>query len=123
MAHADGPAPFLSVVIPVYNEVESLPILWEELKPVLAGLGMSAEVLFVDDGSSDGSDKVILRIADEDSRVRGVPLGERRGGSTAYYAGFTAAPGDALVTLDPDLQMDPRHIPAMLDALKTADAA
>src|SRR5438876_5669304 len=113
----------VSLVIPVHNEVASLPILGEELKPVLGDLGGDVEVIFVDDGSTDGSDKAIQRFADEDARARGVHLPARAGVSTAYHMGFRAARGDIVVTLDADLQIDPRDIPAMLRALDTADAA
>jgi dolichol-phosphate mannosyltransferase len=123
MARAEGAAPAVSLVIPVHNEAESLPILWEELTPVLAGLDVSVEVIFVDDGSSDGSDTVLRRLAEADARVRSVHLRARRGVSTAYHAGFEAARGETIVTLDADLQIDPRDIPAMLAALKAADAA
>ena len=122
MAPADA-RPVVSVVIPVHDEAESLPILWKELKAALAGLSVAVEVLFVDDGSSDGSDKLIQSFGDEDARVRGVHLGKRHGVSTAYHAGFVAARGDVIVTLDADLQIDPRDIPRLLDALATADAA
>ena len=123
MARAEGVAPAVSLVIPVHNEAESLPILWEELKPILAGLATTVEVVFVDDGSSDGSDTVLRRLADADARVRSVHLRGRRGVSTAYHAGFEVARGETIVTLDADLQIDPRDIPAMLAALKAADAA
>jgi glycosyltransferase involved in cell wall biosynthesis len=113
----------VSFVIPAHNEVASLPLLWDELKPVLGGLPLDVEVLFVDDGSTDGSDTVIQRIADEDKRVRGIRLPARAGVTTAYFTGFHAARGDVVVTLDADLQIDPRDIPAMLKALDTADAA
>ena len=119
MAPADAVAPAVSVVIPVHDEVDSLPILWAELEPVLTGLGTTVEVVFVDDGSNDGSDTVIRRIANEDARVRGVHLRGRRGVSTAYHAGFEATRGAVVVTLDADLQIDPRDIPAMLAALRT----
>lgn len=122
MAPADV-RPAVSIVIPVHDEVESLPVLWQELKDVLAGLAVIVEVLFVDDGSSDGSDKLIQSFADEDARVRGVHLGAHHGVSTAYHAGFMASRGDVIVTLDADLQIDPRDIPRLLDALATADAA
>src|SRR5712691_8612983 len=92
----------VSFVIPVHNEAASLPILWEELKPVLGSLGVEIEVIFVDDGSTDGSDKVIRRFADEDRRARGVHLPARAGVSTAYQMGFRAARGDVVVTLDAD---------------------
>jgi glycosyltransferase involved in cell wall biosynthesis len=122
MARADG-VPDVSVVIPVHDEVESLPVLWGELRAVLDSLEGTAEVLFVNDGSHDGSDKLIRHFGDEDVRVRGVHLARRCGVSSAYKAGFDAARGDVVVTLDADLQIDPRDIPAMLAALRSADAA
>lgn len=113
----------VSIVIPVHDEAESLPILWDELKAALAGLAVDVEVIFVDDGSVDGSDTLIRRFADEDPRARGLRLPVWSGVSSAYHAGFRAARGDVVVTLDADLQIDPRDIPAMLRALDTADAA
>ena len=120
---AERTAPALSVVIPVHDEVESLPILWDELRQVLATMSVTAEVLFVDDGSTDGSTAMIRKFAADDARARGVFFRTRHGVSAAYDAGFNAARGDVVVTLDADLQIDPRDIPRILAALDGADAA
>ena len=120
MAAAD---PKISIVIPVHNEVENIPILWKELREVLTGLARGSEVIFVDDGSTDGSDKVIRTIVEANLRVRCVHLVQRSGLSAAFHAGYQAVRGDVVVTLDADLQSDPRDIPRLLAALGEADAA
>ena len=121
-----GPEPRvreLSVVIPVHDEVENVPVLWLELQDVLATLGHRAEVVFVDDGSTDGTDEAIASILKEDPRVRTVRFAERCGLTAAFHAGYAAAQGEVIVTLDGDLQNDPRDIPRLLAALDRADAA
>ena len=123
MAHAEASRPYLSVVIPVYNEVESLPVLWQELIAVLDGLGRTAEIVFVDDGSIDGSDKVIRGLVEHRRGAHSVHLPRRRGLSAAFHAGYRASRGEVIVTLDGDLQSDPRDIPTLLAALGADDAA
>jgi glycosyltransferase involved in cell wall biosynthesis len=113
----------LSVVLPVYNEVESLAILWGELAHVLDAIDRSAEVIFVDDGSTDGSSAVLDRIRDGDARVRVVRLAANAGLSAAFAAGLGRARGRIVVTMDSDLQSDPSDIPALLASLEGADAA
>ena len=115
--------PELSVVLPVYNEVESLAVLWAELMAVLDGLGRSAEVIFVDDGSTDGSAAALRRLRDGDARVRLIRLSENCGLSAAFAAGLRHARGRIVVTMDADLQSDPADIPALLAGLEGADAA
>lgn len=115
--------PELSVVLPVYNEIDSLAVLWAELAAVLDALGQSAEVIFVDDGSTDGSPDALRRIRDGDSRVRLVRLAANRGLSAAFAAGLAHARGRIIVTMDADLQSDPADIPALLAGLAGADAA
>ena len=112
----------VSVVIPVYNEVESLPRLWEELRPVLDGLGMTAEVIFVDDGSTDGSAEAVRAFRERDRRVRLVRLKANAGETAATDAGFRAARGRWIVTMDADLQNDPADIPRLLAPLDRWDA-
>ena len=112
----------LSVVLPVYNEVENLPILWAELAEVLPGLADPVEVLFVDDGSTDGSGDVIRRLAEADPRVRPLRLEWNAGLSAAFYAGCQAARGRIVATMDSDLQSDPRDLPALIAQLDAADA-
>jgi glycosyltransferase involved in cell wall biosynthesis len=112
----------LSVVIPVYNEEENLPPLWEELRSVLEPLGLSFEVVFVDDGSRDRSAEIIRGFRERDPRVRLVRLKANAGETAATDAGFKAAGGRFVVTMDADLQNDPHDIPAMLAHLEQWDA-
>ena len=112
----------LSVVIPVYNEEENLPPLWEELRGVLDALGLSFEVVFVDDGSRDRSAEIIRGFRERDPRVRLVRLKANAGETAATDAGFKAAGGRWVVTMDADLQNDPHDIPAMLGHLEQWDA-
>jgi dolichol-phosphate mannosyltransferase len=112
----------LSVILPVHNEVENLPILWAELVDVLPGLSEPVEVLFVDDGSTDGSGDVIRRLAEGDPRIRPLRLEWNAGLSAAFYAGFQAARGRIVATMDSDLQSDPRDLPALIARLDGADA-
>jgi glycosyltransferase involved in cell wall biosynthesis len=112
----------LSVVIPVYNEEENLPPLWSELRGVLDGLGLAYEVVFVDDGSQDRSAETIRGFRDRDPRVRLVRLKANAGETAANDAGFKAARGRWIVTMDADLQNDPHDIPVLLAHLETWDA-
>jgi dolichol-phosphate mannosyltransferase len=112
----------LSVVIPVYNEEENLPPLWEELRSVLDPLGLSFEVVFVDDGSRDRSAEIIRGFRERDPRVRLVRLKANAGETAATDAGFKAAGGRFVVSMDADLQNDPHDIPAMLGHLEQWDA-
>ena len=113
----------LSVVIPVYNEEENLPPLWEELRGVLAGLGLEVEVIFVDDGSRDGSAEIVRGLRAADPRVRLVRLKSNAGETAATDAGFKAARGRWVVVMDADLQHDPADIPKLLGHLDRWDAA
>ncbi len=104
----------LSAVIPVFNEVDSLTALHGELSQVAAAEKIDLEIIFVDDGSCDGSWEVINRLAQEDSRVHGIRFRRNFGKAAALSAGFRAARGERIVTLDADLQDDPREIPRFL---------
>jgi glycosyltransferase involved in cell wall biosynthesis len=112
----------LSIVIPVYNEEENLPPLWAELRDVLESLRLSFEVVFVDDGSRDRSAELIRGFRECDSRVRLVRLKSNAGETAATDAGFKAARGRWVVTMDADLQNDPHDIPSMLAHLEQWDA-
>lgn len=115
--------PDLSIVLPVFNEAESLPILWEELVPVIKALALTVEVVFVDDGSTDGSAEAVRVIRATDPRVRLIRLARNSGLSAAFAAGLRAARGRLVVTMDSDLQSDPAEIPALLAHLDRWDAA
>ena len=115
-------SPELSIVIPVYNEEESLKPLWSELREVLDALGLTAEVVFVDDGSRDKSAELIRGFIRADSRARLVRLNANSGETAANDAGFKSARGRMVVTMDADLQNDPHDIPMLLGHLKEHDA-
>ena len=104
----------LSVVIPVFNEAESLETLWRELSEVAASEGYDLDVVFIDDGSTDGSWDTIGRLAEADRRVSGIRFRRNFGKAAALSAGFEQARGDLVMTLDADLQDDPREIPRFL---------
>jgi glycosyltransferase involved in cell wall biosynthesis len=113
----------LSVVIPMLNEVENVPLLWEELDAVLGKLGLATEIIFVDDGSTDGSGDAVRALMTHDERVRLLAFDTNAGLSAAFRAGYAAARGSIIVTMDADLQNDPRDVELLLTALETADAA
>ena len=110
--------PRISAVVPAYNEAESLPELTRELAAALDGMGLPWEILYVDDGSRDGTDKVIESLCAADPRVRGILLRRNFGKSAALATGFKAVRGDFVATLDADLQDDPAELPRMLVALE-----
>ncbi len=107
-----------SIVIPVYNESESLPLLIEELDKAFEGRSEAeVEFVFVDDGSSDESWSVVRSLAARDDRVRGIRFRRNFGKAAALTAGFGAARGDVVFTMDADLQDDPSELPKFFDAL------
>jgi glycosyltransferase involved in cell wall biosynthesis len=107
----------VSAVVPLFDEVESLPELHRELVAALDSLGPSWEIIYVDDGSRDGSDRIIERLAVADRRVRGVSFRRNFGKSAALAVGFRMARGERVATLDADLQDDPTELRAMSEAL------
>ena len=111
----------LSVVIPVYNEEENLPLLWPELRSVLEPLGLQFEVLFIDDGSRDRSAEIVRGFRDADPRVRLIRLKVNSGETAATDAGLKSARGRWLVTMDADLQNDPHDLPMLLAHLDQWD--
>ena len=115
-------APALSIVLPVYNEADSLGPLWQELAEVMPSLAESVEVIFVDDGSTDGSAEILQRLVKEDPRVRLIRFEANAGLSAAFYAGLQATRGLVVATMDSDLQSDPRDIPMLMKYLDDADA-
>ena len=112
-----GP-PRISAVVPAYNEAESLPQLHRELVAGLDRLGMPWEIIYVDDGSRDGSDRVYEQLCAGDPRVRAILLRRNFGKSAALATGFRAVRGEFVATLDADLQDDPAELPRLLEALE-----
>ena len=107
----------ISIVVPVLNERESLPHLHKQLTDTLRDVGKSYEIIIVDDGSDDGSIKVVKDIVANDDAVVLIELRRRFGKSTALQAGFRVSRGDVVITMDADLQDDPKEIPRFLEAL------
>jgi len=113
-----GEKPELSVFLPVYNEEPNLPPLHAKLDEALKALGRTAEIIYVDDGSTDGSLKVLRELARLDNRVRVVALRRNYGQTAAMAAGIDAASGEVLIPMDADLQNDPTDIARLLEKLE-----
>jgi glycosyltransferase involved in cell wall biosynthesis len=108
----------LSIIIPVYNEAENLPLLMQALSSALNPLAITWEVIFVDDGSKDNSAAVLEKLADENpASTRVVILRRNFGQTTAIAAGIDHSQGDVIVLMDADLQNDPADIPMLLAKL------
>ncbi len=107
----------ISIVIPVYNEKESLPLLYEEIVKMASAAQLDLEVVFVDDGSRDGSWDIIRDLAARQPKIHGVHFRRNFGKAAALSAGFAAARGDVVLTLDADLQDDPAEVPRFLARL------
>jgi glycosyltransferase involved in cell wall biosynthesis len=107
----------ISLVIPLLNEAESIPVLFTEIDHVARTHGLALQIIFVDDGSQDGSWAQIGKLGQCDERVKGIRLRRNFGKAAALMAGVREAYGDPIVTLDADLQDDPAEIPALLARL------
>ncbi|GAB4432226.1 MAG: glycosyltransferase family 2 protein [bacterium] len=105
----------LSIVIPFYNERESLPHLYERLKQTFSS--QEVEFIFVDDGSIDGGFAIIEEFAKSDDRIKGLSFRRNFGKSAALSAGFKKAKGDIVVTMDADLQDNPEEVPRLLEKI------
>ncbi len=113
--------PYISVVVPVYNEEESLVTLVEEIQAALKKIPRPAEMIFVDDGSTDRSVEVLENLRREDGRIRIIRFKSNAGQSAAFEAGFRAVRGEVIATLDADLQNDPADIPTLLEMIGDYD--
>lgn len=107
----------LSLVIPIYNEEENIPLLYAEIKEVLDSTSYQYEMIFIDDGSSDTSVNVLEQLSQDDENVLVVALRRNFGQTAAMSAGFDHASGDIIITMDGDLQNDPHDIPDMVAKL------
>ena len=103
----------LTIIVPLFNESESLPELVRWIDRTLDGHGWEYEIIMVDDGSTDGSWKVVRELAEADGRIHGIRFRRNYGKSAALYHGFKAAKGNVVVTMDADLQDSPEEIPEM----------
>jgi len=111
----------LSVVIPLLNEEENIPLLYEELKSVLVTLEDEHEILFIDDGSKDRSLQILQELQARDKDVVVVSFRKNFGQTAAMAAGFDYARGDVIITMDADLQNDPHDIPRLLDQIRAGN--
>lgn len=110
--------PLLSICVPVYDEQDNLPLLHQAIKEVCDPRGIDFELVLVDDGSKDKSWQVITQLAAADPRVRGLKFAYNCGETAASDAGLRAARGDFVMTMDADLQNDPKDIPAFIAAIQ-----
>jgi glycosyltransferase involved in cell wall biosynthesis len=104
----------LSIVIPIFNEEENLPLIYEELKAVLDGMKVDHEILFIDDGSTDTSLEILKGFRRGDENVTAISFRRNFGQTAAMSAGFDYATGDIIITMDGDLQNDPHDIPLLI---------
>ncbi len=107
----------VSVVIPIHNERENIPLLYDQLHAALRQIDRSHEIVFVDDGSTDGSYAELTQLAARDERVKVVQFRRNFGQTAAMQAGIQWAAGDVIITMDGDLQNDPADIALMLDKI------
>ncbi|MBN1540997.1 glycosyltransferase family 2 protein [candidate division KSB1 bacterium] len=112
-----SPSPSLSLVVPFYNERENIPRLYQKIKLALAEVDFNYELIFVDDGSDDGSREILRDLAHKDCRVKSILFRSNFGQSAAMAAGFKQTRGDIVVAMDGDLQNDPADILVLMDKL------
>jgi glycosyltransferase involved in cell wall biosynthesis len=112
---------YLSIVIPLLNEEENIPILYRELKEVLEAQGERYELIFIDDGSTDRSLHLLRELQGKDESVVVVSFRRNFGQTAAMAAGFDYARGEVIITMDADLQNDPKDIPLLLDQIKAGN--
>ncbi|MBN1997976.1 glycosyltransferase family 2 protein [candidate division KSB1 bacterium] len=115
---AEDVQPEISVVIPFYNEVENAPRVWTALEKTLRQMDLSYEVIFVDDGSTDGTQDVLRELAKSNRTLKVILFRANFGQSAAMAAGFEATRGKVVIAMDGDLQNDPADIPKLLHKLK-----
>jgi glycosyltransferase involved in cell wall biosynthesis len=107
----------ISIIVPVFNEAEALAELCQEIRRELIKIGKTWEAIFIDDGSTDRTDEILDRLAEEDQRIRVIHFKRNMGQTAAMMAGFDYARGEVIIPLDGDGQNDPGDIANMLDAL------
>jgi len=113
--------PHISMVVPIYNEEESIPYLYEELDGVLQSLNRPYEVILIDDGSRDRSFEMLAELHEQNPRWRVIQFRRNFGQTAPMQAGFDAARGKTIITIDADLQNDPNDIPMILETMEEGD--
>ena len=107
----------ISIVIPVLDEEENIPVLYSELKKVMDALNKNYEIIFIDDGSKDKTFKILKGLQEKDKKVKIIKFRKNFGQTSAIQAGFDNANGKLIITMDADLQNDPGDIPELLDKI------
>src|SRR3989339_1191599 len=107
----------LSIVLPIYNEEENINILYNKLTEVLKGMNVEYEILCINDGSKDGSFKVLRELAFKDNKIKVVNFKNNFGQTAAMSAGIKLSQGDIIIPMDADLQNDPEDIPRFLEKI------
>jgi glycosyltransferase involved in cell wall biosynthesis len=110
--------PYISVIVPVFNEVDNMQLLYDELRQVMEEQKHSWELIFIDDGCTDGTTDVLRELSKADGRVRIVVFRRNFGQTAALSAGFDHARGQVMVPMDGDLQNDPKDIPRLLELVE-----
>lgn len=108
----------LSIIVPLYNEEESVPLLHQKIRDAVEPMGLNHEILFVNDGSKDNTLQVATALIEQDPHLRVIEFRKNYGQTPAMAAGIDEARGDILVTMDGDLQNDPSDIPMLVNTLK-----
>ena len=108
----------ISLVIPIFNEEENLSPLYQALKAVMEGMKVAYEVIFIDDGSDDGSGEILKRLSQKDKKLKVIQFRKNFGQTAAIAAGVEHSQGEIIVTMDGDGQNDPKDIPLLLDKLE-----
>lgn len=111
----------ISVIVPCYNEEDALPIFYKEVKKVLERLNCDHELLFIDDGSKDGTLKILKDLAAEDARTAYISFSRNFGKEAAMYAGFCNVHGDYVAVMDADMQDPPALLPEMLEKIQSGE--
>ena len=111
----------VSIVVPAYNEEENLPQLVPQIDGVMSALDVGYEILVINDGSTDGTGRVLRELVEQFPALRAVEFAQNAGESAGWHAGFRLATGDVVVRMDADLQNNPEDIPALLRGLDDAD--
>lgn len=109
----------LSLVVPCYNEEESIPVFYRETKRILECMGVGYEIVFIDDGSNDGTLSIMQKMAEEDTAVSYLSFSRNFGKESAIYAGFCNASGDYVAVMDADMQDPPSLLPKMISIIES----